>query len=159
MTATHGRATSILNFASAKELLSLVEAKSLLKDVRPASTNGLMSHGSQRRALAYWVDSGQHDSHAIMAPKRLCFGGVTDCHLCVLRALALRGDTHCYRAVGLNDGQIQQREQIVAMIRKTVPLADCNQLQATQPPVEVLVVKADSLFMSVASDGEVRFCR
>jgi hypothetical protein len=64
-----------------------------------------------------------------------------------------------YRAVGLNDGQIQQREQMMAMIRRTVPLADCNQLQATQPPVEVLVVKAESLYMSVGNGGGVRFCQ
>lgn len=64
-----------------------------------------------------------------------------------------------YRAVGFNDGQIQQREQTMATIRQSVPLVDCKQLQGTKPPVELLAVKAESLYMSVASDGAVRFCR
>jgi hypothetical protein len=64
-----------------------------------------------------------------------------------------------YRAVGFNDGQIYQREQTMATIRKAVPLTDCSELQAAQPPTEVLAVKAESLYMSVTSDGVVRFCQ
>jgi hypothetical protein len=64
-----------------------------------------------------------------------------------------------YRAVGFNDGQIYQGEQTMATIRKAVPLADCNQLQEARPPVEVVAVKAESLYMIIASDGVVRFCQ
>jgi len=69
------------------------------------------------------------------------------------------GTRSVYRAVGFNDGQIHQREQTIAAIRRTLPLADCKDLRSGSPPVEFLSAKADSLFVSVANDGTVRFCR
>uniref|UniRef100_UPI00333F99A5 hypothetical protein n=1 Tax=Castellaniella defragrans TaxID=75697 RepID=UPI00333F99A5 len=64
-----------------------------------------------------------------------------------------------YRAVGFNDGQIHQREQTLKTIVQRVPVADCNQDRWAGPPIELLAVKAESLYMDVAADGGVRFCR
>ena len=64
-----------------------------------------------------------------------------------------------YRAVGFNDGQIYQREQTMAKIRRTVTLVDCEQLQASKPPIELINVKAESLYMSIGVNDDVRFCR
>ena len=64
-----------------------------------------------------------------------------------------------YRAVGFNDGQIHQREQTLRAIEKSAPVEDCKKRQGVKPPVELLAVKAESLYMSVAEDGSARFCR
>jgi hypothetical protein len=64
-----------------------------------------------------------------------------------------------YRAVGFNDGQIQQRAQTMAEIQKVSPVVNCKQLQTTKPPIELLAVKAESLYAVTADDGSVRFCR
>jgi hypothetical protein len=64
-----------------------------------------------------------------------------------------------YRAVGFNDGQIQQREQTMTTLRQLTQVADCKQLRGNKPPVELLAVKAESLYVVAAEDGSVRFCR
>jgi hypothetical protein len=64
-----------------------------------------------------------------------------------------------YLAVGLNDGQIQQREQTMTAIARAVPVVNCTQLMNINPPIELLAVKAESLYMAVSKDGAVRFCR
>jgi hypothetical protein len=99
MAAIRARVISILNFASASELLSRAAVNSLLKDVQPASTSGLLSHGSQRHALAYWEDSGQHDPHQFGALTRfaehvMCKGYGTAVALVAIALLAI-----CYLVV------------------------------------------------------------
>lgn len=64
-----------------------------------------------------------------------------------------------YRAVGFNDGRIHQSEQTMAIIREAVSVVECAHLQALKPPVELLTVKAQSLYMSVTADGAVHFCK
>lgn len=64
-----------------------------------------------------------------------------------------------YRAVGFNDGQIYQREQTMNAIMRAAPVEDCNQGQRVSPPIELLAVKAVSIYMVVAADGSVKFCR
>jgi hypothetical protein len=64
-----------------------------------------------------------------------------------------------YRAVGLNNGRIEQREETMATIRRSVRVAQCKQLQDSNPSIELLAVKAESLYLKVASDGTVRFCQ
>ena len=64
-----------------------------------------------------------------------------------------------YRAVGFNDGQIHQREQTMNAIMRAAPVEDCKQGQWVSPPVELLAVKAESLYMVVAAHGSVKFCR
>lgn len=64
-----------------------------------------------------------------------------------------------YRAVGFNDGRIQQRWETMATIQRSVRAEECKQLQSSKPRIELLAVKADSLYMSVASDGTARFCK
>lgn len=63
-----------------------------------------------------------------------------------------------YRAVGVNDGEINQRMLTAERIRELVPLADCEQLQTAGPLVELINVKAESINMQVVSKETVRFC-
>jgi hypothetical protein len=80
--------------------------------------------------------------------------------LCAAAALWMYTETRsAYRAVGFNDGQIQQRDQTMKMIQKSVAVEDCKRLEISKPPIELLAVKGESLYMSVADDGSVRFCR
>ena len=80
--------------------------------------------------------------------------------LCAAGAYWMYTETRsAYRAVGFNDGQIQQREQTMKLIQKSITAEDCKKLQTSKPPIELLAVKAESLYMSVADDGSVRFCR
>lgn len=64
-----------------------------------------------------------------------------------------------YRAVGFNDGQIHQREQTIAAIRQAVPIVGCRDIQKEGRLVELISVKGESLYLSVALDGRVRFCQ
>jgi hypothetical protein len=64
-----------------------------------------------------------------------------------------------YRAVGVTDGQIHQREQTMNAIMRAAPVGDCKQGPWVSPPIELLAVKAELLYMGVAADGSVKFCR
>jgi len=87
---------------------------------------------------------------------------VTILVLIVLFGLALRfvytETREAYRAVGFNDGQIDQREQTLKKIQQSVPIQDCRKYQAIFSPIEFLSVKADSVYLIAAGNG-VQFCR
>jgi hypothetical protein len=63
------------------------------------------------------------------------------------------------RAVVFTDGQIHQREQTMNAIVRAAPVGDCKQVQWVSLPIELLAVKAESLYMGDAADGSVKFCR
>ena len=64
-----------------------------------------------------------------------------------------------YRAVGFNDGQINQREQTLNLIQRSVIIQDCGQPQAASALVDFLSVKADSVYLIVGEGNRVQFCR
>ena len=63
-----------------------------------------------------------------------------------------------YRAVGFNDGRLHEREQLAATIRQTVRLQPCHRQSGEASPMELLSIKAESLFMQKAEGDSVRFC-
>jgi len=63
-----------------------------------------------------------------------------------------------YRAVGLNDGRIQQREETIRLLTRTLDIPPCQD-DPTGKFVELVSVKADAIFMRKISESEVTFCR
>ncbi|WGG49030.1 hypothetical protein [Rugamonas sp. DEMB1] len=64
-----------------------------------------------------------------------------------------------YRAVGFNDGQIEQREQMMKKIERLGAVEECKKYRPEAKPMEFLSVKADSIFIIANERGEIRFCR
>ena len=64
-----------------------------------------------------------------------------------------------YRAVGFNDGQIDQRERTMEKIERLGVVEDCKKFSQTPKPIEFLSVKADSIFIIVNQGSEIHFCR
>ena len=64
-----------------------------------------------------------------------------------------------HSAVGFNNGKIQQTNEIMAIIQKSVPVMECNELQNGELSIEFLRVKADAIDMVIDQDGSVRFCK
>jgi len=63
-----------------------------------------------------------------------------------------------YRAVGFNDGRLYEREQLAATIRQAMTLKPCHRQNGEASPMELLSIKAESLFMQKAEGDSVRFC-
>ncbi|MBK1869952.1 hypothetical protein [Taklimakanibacter albus] len=63
-----------------------------------------------------------------------------------------------YHAVGINDGQIGQRQEIMDLIQKSVLVADCRTIQTPNVPIEFLTVKANSLYLIPIDGKTVAFC-
>jgi hypothetical protein len=57
-----------------------------------------------------------------------------------------------YHAVGVNDGEIGQRQETLELIQKSVLVADCRTIQTPSPPIEFLTAKPTSLYL-VPIDG------
>lgn len=63
-----------------------------------------------------------------------------------------------YHAVGVNDGQIGQRQEIMELIQKTVLVTDCRTIQTPNVPIELLTVKATSLYLVPIDGRTAAFC-
>jgi hypothetical protein len=63
-----------------------------------------------------------------------------------------------YHAVGVNDGQIGQRQEIMELIQKSVLVADCRAIQTTNAPIKLLTVKATSLYLIPIDGKAAAFC-
>ena len=61
-------------------------------------------------------------------------------------------------AVGSNNGRIEQATETMGIIRNSVPVAKCNDLQNDKHPTEFLNAKAERIDMVIAEDGSVQFC-
>lgn len=74
--------------------------------------------------------------------------------------LVYRETRFSYLAVGLNDGRIAQKSDIIRTIESNVVIVECHSLMNTGAAVVDLInVKAESLSMGVSENGSVRFCR
>jgi hypothetical protein len=74
--------------------------------------------------------------------------------------LVYRETRFSYFAVGLNDGRIAQKSDILRTIESNVVIVECHSLMNTGTVVVDLIdVKAESLSMRVSENGSVRFCR
>ena len=62
-----------------------------------------------------------------------------------------------YRAVGFNDGQIDESEQLAQSIRSMVRVSDCNEHEGKEL-TKLVSVKAISIHAVAAGDGSARFC-
>jgi 4-hydroxy-3-methylbut-2-en-1-yl diphosphate synthase IspG/GcpE len=63
-----------------------------------------------------------------------------------------------YKAVGINDGQIGQRENTLQKIRQIVPVQDCDRLSPDMERIEFLSVKTETLYIVKAGDFAVQVC-
>lgn len=63
-----------------------------------------------------------------------------------------------YHAVGVNDGQIGQRQEIIELIQKSVLVADCRTIQTSNAPIELLTVKTTSLYLVPIDGKTAAFC-
>jgi hypothetical protein len=66
---------------------------------------------------------------------------------------------NAYRSVGFNDGQISQRQLTIEQIERTVSVGDCRQLDRTSEIIEVVAVKADTVYLVRTDKGCLQFCR
>lgn len=64
-----------------------------------------------------------------------------------------------YKAVGFNDGQIYQQEQLLKKIQLSVAIQECLNYQSASKPVEFLTIKADTIYMITIDGNRVQFCR
>lgn len=63
-----------------------------------------------------------------------------------------------YHAVGVNDGRIGQRQEILELIQKSMLVADCRTLQTPNAPIELLTVKTTSLYLVPIDERTTAFC-
>jgi hypothetical protein len=65
-----------------------------------------------------------------------------------------------YRALGFNDGQIHQGEQLMREIERSTQVGVCDHYdKARTKQTALLSVKDESVYVIPADDGSVRFCR
>jgi hypothetical protein len=64
-----------------------------------------------------------------------------------------------YIAVGFNNGQIHQREVTWKSIQSAVVIQHCQEKSLLNLPVELLAVKAESLYLITMDKEQVQFCR
>ncbi len=63
-----------------------------------------------------------------------------------------------YRAVGINDGKNLQSLQLIEKINKISIIRPCNEFQTSQSPIELVSVKADTIFI-INQSGVSTFCK
>jgi hypothetical protein len=88
-------------------------------------------------------------AYAVIAGLTLCFA--IGLHLVCSQA----GES--YRAVGFNDGQIDQGERIVQSIRNLVRVGGCDEYKRRELTAFVSV-KTTSMYAVASDDGSLRFC-
>ena len=64
-----------------------------------------------------------------------------------------------YWKVGFNDGGIDAKERILEDIKRSVIIQDCQKIQSSKPPVRLLDIKADSLYLISTDEVSVKFCQ
>jgi hypothetical protein len=64
-----------------------------------------------------------------------------------------------FHAAGVNDGRIQQRQEIAAIIEKAVLISDCRNSSIDAAPIELLTLKAQSLYLVPIDRNIVAFCK
>ncbi len=64
-----------------------------------------------------------------------------------------------FHAAGVNDGRIQQRQEIAAIIEKAVLVSDCRNTSTDAAPIELLSLKTKPLFLVPIDRNIVAFCR
>lgn len=64
-----------------------------------------------------------------------------------------------FHAAGVNDGRIQQRQEIAAIIEKAVLVSDCRNTSTDAAPIELLSLKTKPLFLVPIDSNIVAFCR
>jgi hypothetical protein len=64
-----------------------------------------------------------------------------------------------FHAAGLNEGRIQQRQEIAAIIEKAVLVSNCRSTSTDTTPIELLTVKAQPLYLVPIDRNIVAFCK
>jgi hypothetical protein len=64
-----------------------------------------------------------------------------------------------FHAAGVNDGRIQQRQEIAAIIEKAVLVSDCRNTSTDAAPIELLSLKAKPLYLVPIDRNIVAFCK
>jgi len=64
-----------------------------------------------------------------------------------------------FHAAGVNDGRIQQRQEIAAIIEKAVLVSNCRNTSTDTTPIELLSLKAKPLYLVPIDRNIVAFCK